>query len=262
MPDEFRRAALPLDEQGLDEVVGLLGSGMAELWAVLSVETRGCGFQQDRRPIILFERHVFSQQTGGRFDATHPQISNRQAGGYGSGGDSQYRKLAQAMTLDRRAALHSCSWGLGQVMGYHARSLGYADVEDMVRQMCDSENAQLMAMARFLRLNRLDAALRRHDWASFARGYNGPAYAKNSYDVRLRAAFERYRVGLLPDVGLRAAQMMLTWLGYEPGPVDGVMGRFTRSAIIEFQFTHELPISDEVDEALLSALHRAVRQLP
>ena len=262
MASEFRRAALPLDDVGLNEVVELLGIGVAELWAVLGVETRGCGFQQDRRPVILFERHVFSRQTGGRYDGSHPEISNPAAGGYGATGDNQYRKLQQAMTLDRKAALHSCSWGLGQVMGYHAPSLGYRDVEDMVLQMCDTESAQLMAMAKFLKVNRLDSALRRHDWTSFARGYNGPAYAKNSYDKRLQAAFERYRIGPLPDIELRAAQMMLTWLGFNPGPVDGVMGRFTRSALIEFQFSHDLPLEEEVDSTLLSALYRAVRALP
>lgn len=259
---EFRRAALPLDDVGLSEVVELLGIGVTELWAVLTVETRGSGFLDDRRPVILFERHYFSRLTNGRFDGSHPEISNPRWGGYGAGGANQYRKLEEAITLDREAALKSCSWGLGQVMGSHAESLGYQDVEDMVMQMCDSESAQLMAVARFLKANKLDRHLRNHDWASFARGYNGPSYAQNSYDKRMQAAYERFRVGVLPDVEVRAAQMMLNWLGYNAGPVDGLMGRFTRSSITEFQFSNELPIESEVDATLLSALHRAVRALP
>jgi hypothetical protein len=38
------------------------------LWLVVVVETWGCGFLPDRRPGILFGRHVFNAHTGGRFD--------------------------------------------------------------------------------------------------------------------------------------------------------------------------------------------------
>jgi hypothetical protein len=46
--------------------------GLAEIWAVFSVETSGCGFLTDRRPKILFERHIFSHLTNGRYDAQNP----------------------------------------------------------------------------------------------------------------------------------------------------------------------------------------------
>jgi hypothetical protein len=36
------------------------------------------------------------------------------------------------------------------------------------------------------------AALQSHDWAAFAKGYNGPGYAKNAYDVKLAEAYERF----------------------------------------------------------------------
>ncbi|MGG7377547.1 N-acetylmuramidase domain-containing protein, partial [Escherichia coli] len=42
------------------------------MWAVIHVESSGAGYQADRRPKILFERHVFHRLTGGRFDAAHP----------------------------------------------------------------------------------------------------------------------------------------------------------------------------------------------
>ena len=35
-------------------------------------------------------------------------------------------------------------------------------------------------------------ALRKGDWAAFAKGYNGPAYVKNQYDIRLAAAFKKH----------------------------------------------------------------------
>ena len=55
----------------------------------------------------------------------------------------------RAITLDRRAALRSTSWGIGQVMGFHAESLGYPDVETMVKAMVADEDEQLRAVATY-----------------------------------------------------------------------------------------------------------------
>jgi N-acetylmuramidase/Putative peptidoglycan binding domain len=251
---EFSGAALPLDEQGMAEVTDGLGVSAADVWAVLTVETRGCGFLPDRRPAILFERHVFSRKTNHQFDSTHPDISNRKAGGYGAAGAHQYDRLQRALALNRRAALRSASWGIGQLMGFNAEISGYADVEDMVTAMTESENKQLSGMSGEIIHNRLDRALRSHDWATFARGYNGPAYAKNRYDTRLAAAYQKYALGLLPDLVIRTTQFYLSFLGYQPGPIDGVPGRLTRSALNDFQEKHGLAVTDEVDKMVLADL--------
>src|SRR5664280_1302964 len=130
-----------------------LGVSAAQFWAVLHVETLGCGFLPDRRPAILFERHIFSKSTGGAFDATHPDVSSPQAGGYGASGVHQYDRLANAIGLNRQAALESTSWGIGQVMGFNAETVGYADVEDLVTAACRSEADQAQAMAKFVAAN-------------------------------------------------------------------------------------------------------------
>ncbi|HUL67226.1 MAG TPA: peptidoglycan-binding domain-containing protein [Burkholderiaceae bacterium] len=53
---------------------------------------------------------------------------------------------------------------------------------------------------------------------------------------------------------MRAAQVYLSYLGYDPGPVDGQMGRFTRSAMNDFQTRAQLPLTDEVDATTFAAL--------
>jgi hypothetical protein len=262
MPEQFRDKALPLNQEGVAEVVERLQVTVAELWAVLNVETRGCGFLADRRPMILFERHIFSRETAHQFDISYPDISNRNSGGYGAGGDAQYERLYRALALDRKAALRSTSWGIGQLMGFNAEISGYAGVEEMVAAMTISENHQLLGMAGEITSNRLDRALRAHDWAAFARGYNGPAYAKNSYDTRLAAAYQKYTLGPLPDLVVRAAQIYLMYLGYHPGSVDGVSGRFTRSALNEFQEQQGLPVTAEINEDLLAILQEEAEKLP
>jgi len=253
MAAEFVGNGVPLSTVGLTTVSDQVGIQAAEIWSVLHVETSGCGFLVDRRPQILFERHIFSRQTGGKCDVTNPDISNRTPGGYGASGAHQYDRLAEAIKLDREAALRSASWGIGQIMGFHAEDLGYVHVEEMVAAMVESEDNQLVAIARFLKNNGLDEKLRTHNWAAFARGYNGANYAQNSYDRKLQAAFASYSV-LLPDLNVRAAQLLLTYKGFAPGRVDGQIGPRTRSALSEFQRTVGLPVTSEADAATLEKL--------
>lgn len=227
----------PLTQAGFDAVRALLGLEPAALWAVMRVEAKACGFLADRRPVILFERHVFHRRTGGRFTGAQPGVSHPKPGGYGPPGANQHARLEAAAALDARAALESASWGLGQVMGFNARHAGYDGVEAFVAAMRASEDAQLLAMGAVVAAAGLDAALRRRDWAAFARGYNGPGFARNAYDAKLAAAFADYAHGArpLPDVPLRAAQMRLRYAGLDPGPVDGVWGRRTRTALAAFR---------------------------
>jgi hypothetical protein len=241
-----------LSKAGFATVGESLAVKAQEIWAVLAVETSGCGFLADRRPQILFERHYFHRLTGGRFD--DGDISDEAAGGYGASGAHQYDRLARAIAKDRTAALRSTSWGLGQIMGDNFAAAGFPDVETMVSAMVDSEDAQLAGVAAFLKSSHLDAPLHAHDWASFARGYNGPDFAKNHYDVSLRGEFQKYSFGAMPDLDLRAAQLYLTFCGFDPGPVDGVLGKRTRAALVELQTEQGLPATGEVDDAVLEAL--------
>src|SRR2546423_7981145 len=117
----FEGPGKPLTQTALDQAGAIVDIPPAAMWAVMHVESSGAGYLADRRPKILFERHKFHQATGGRFDASNPEISNRAAGGYGPGGAHQYVRLAEAIGCDREAALASASWGLGQVLGSNFR---------------------------------------------------------------------------------------------------------------------------------------------
>lgn len=219
--------------------------------AVMTVETRGFGFPTDRRPKILFERHIFSERTGGKFDASHPTISSPKSGGYGGGGANQYIRLAEAIQLDRVAAMESASWGLGQVMGFNAKNAGATDVESMVTAMSDSEDAQMMAMVSFIRSNNLAKHLRNKDWVKFARAYNGENYKKNDYDTKLAQAYGLYDTGAVPDLDVRALQASLVYLGFDPKGVDGVFGSGSQKALIAFQKSRKLPQDGRFTKVIL-----------
>jgi hypothetical protein len=256
----FTGTAEPLTKQGFMAVVEDLDVGVPELLAVLSVESRACGFLPDRRPLILFERHIFHKRTRGAFAASDPDLSDPVPGGY-AGMEKEYRRLSRAMRLDRTAALMSASWGAGQIMGFNHAAAGFDAVEPMVAAMQASEDAQLRGVAAFLTANDLVGALRARDWTTFARRYNGPAFAKHKYDVRLAAAREMYAAGARPDVEVRRAQLYLTYLGFAPGAVDGLHGKRSRGAVVAFRQRERLGTSERVDGALIEALQARVGTL-
>jgi hypothetical protein len=145
-------------------------------------------------------------------------------------------------------------------MGFNFKVAGFKDVEKMVAGMIESENRQLEAMANFIADKKLHKALKSHDWTSFALGYNGSKYAENKYDIRLAAAYQRRRI-ILPDLKVRAAQIYLLFLGYDPKGIDGLPGLGTAAALRDFQADHDLPVNSAVNEELLSFMKEKIKAL-
>lgn len=257
MSDTFLGPAAPLTQGGFDDVMQKLGVDAHALWSLVTVETRGFGFLPDRRPKILFERHVFHKRTNGRFSAANPDISSPTPGGY-AGGAGEYDRLMRAIRLDRQAALESASWGLPQIMGFNARTLRYLGVEEMISNFINGEDTQLQGAFRFISSNEaLASAFRDKAWARVAFFYNGSNYQKNGYDTKLQHYDELYRLKGTPSIDIRAAQARLTYLGFNPGGVDGVEGNGTRTATIAFQRSKGLNVSADLDDATLTALATA-----
>lgn len=257
----FQGAAIPLTQEGLDALSIELAVPLPALWSVLAVETSGCGFLPDRRPRILFERHWFSKLTKRQFDASHPDISNPVAGGYGPRGASQYQRLERAIALNRVAALRSASWGLGQVMGFNAEDVGFANVDALVAACVESEDGQMRAMAGYIKSKNLATRLHDEDWAGFALRYNGTDFQKNKYDTKLAMANARFKVGPLPDLTVRWVQMALQYLGFAAGGVDGWFGAQTQRALIAFQKSTGLAPTGLPDPGTKAALHSRLAAL-
>jgi N-acetylmuramidase/Putative peptidoglycan binding domain len=255
-PIPFEGAALALSSDGLASAADILGVHGTEVMSVLSVETAGCGFFSDRRPQILYERHIFHRLTNGKFD--DGDISDANPGGYGASGAHQYDRLSAAIALDQTAALQSASWGIGQVMGENFEPAGFGDANSMVQSMTQNEDQQLAAMCKFLLSRKLHLSLRTHDWTTFARGYNGPNFAINQYDKRLNGEFQKLSSAGIPDLVVRAAQLYLTYLGLHPGPIDGVAGLRTLSALTQFQTENHLPVSNSIDADTVTQLADAL----
>jgi len=230
--NEFSGDATPMTPTAIAAAARDLECDEAAIHAVIEIESKG-GFDTAKRPRILFERHYFHRLTGGQFDADAPDISHRRWGGYGRSG-AQYRRLERAIDLDREAALRSASWGAFQIMGDNYSACGFAGIEEFIAAMVTNEDAHLAAFVAFLKSERLDRPLRDHDWARFARGYNGPAFRKHRYDERLAAAWRRHSCKGLLREGCKGAavRQLQTRLNVS---ADGHFGPITAAAVRAFQ---------------------------
>lgn len=189
-----------LSQQDLEETAAQESLPLATVKAVYQVESGGNGFW-GLNPKILFEGHVFWKRLRiygknpialqpGYEDVLYPKWDKRRY----VGGLAEYARLEKAQQLDLRAALESTSWGLFQILGYHATDLGYGSVEAFVEQMRSKERAQLDAFCRFIEQKRFEGQpllhwLQAQDWTRFAKAYNGASYSKNQYDKKLKAAY-------------------------------------------------------------------------
>ena len=188
-----------LKESDVRQAAEILGTDVATIKAVIRVESAGSGYLKDGRVLILFERHIFNRlldkknpaaATRARGEAPH--ICNPKSGGY-IGRTGEYPRLARAMSIDGEIGMMSASWGLFQIMGFNYAEAGFASIHEFVDAMKESEGKQLQAFAHFVKANKtMHAALKKQDWATFAKLYNGPAYAKNNYDKKLASAHSRY----------------------------------------------------------------------
>jgi hypothetical protein len=182
----------PITVDDVARAAATLSTTPAHVRTVRDVEAAGAGFANGL-PKILFEGHIFSKLTGGRFDRTNPAVSYPKwdRTKYPATQQGRYEQLLTAVGLDVAAAFASASYGAFQILGENFRVCGFNSSFDFVLAQCQTEGAQLISFINFIRGNRLDDALRNGRWAEFARGYNGSAYKANQYDVKLAQAFAK-----------------------------------------------------------------------
>ena len=174
--------------------------------AVNEIESSGKGFLFDGRPRILFEGHVFWKQLvkrglnpeDFRSDFTKNILYESWTKTFYEGAEQEYDRLEKAAGLSdidsvHEAAYCSASYGAFQIMGFHYALLGYPSVDAYVAHMYTHERAHLEAFGTYCDKNNLMRYLHSRDWTAFARAYNGPGYASNKYDIKLAAAYQKYK---------------------------------------------------------------------
>lgn len=188
------------------------------LLAVVQVESDGKALEVDgKTPCLLFERHIFYRELvkakGPAATALQLGLANigwRPSTQYKDQNTSQKRLdlFARARRLHEMAAIRSCSWGVGQTMGFLAEELKFRDALAMFNYMvAGGIPAQVECMVREIENKRLTPRLNDHQWAAFARVYNGPGYAQNNYDSKMAVAWAGWKkrgVPIVPAAKVRA----------------------------------------------------------
>ncbi|GLQ09261.1 hypothetical protein GCM10007913_11930 [Devosia yakushimensis] len=237
----------------IDEAAKEHGLPPAHLAAVVDVESNGIVFAtvgNEQLPVILFEPHIFYRRLSGakrdRAVALGLASAKWNKALYPKGQAARWRQLQNASLIDPVAALESASYGVGQVMGYHWKALGFASVTEFVETVKSGLLGQIDVMVRYIVVNQLDDELRDGRWAGFARGYNGAEYKANRYDTKLAAAAALYggeapaptpkgmlRLGS-KGARVRELQALLIRAG-SALEIDGDFGPATRDALVAFQ---------------------------
>lgn len=200
--EQLRQSQLRINEDDYLRAAQTLGVEVAVIKAVKEIESGGKGgFYAAGYPTILFEGHIFWRElmkiglspesyVTGREDILYPKWTKE----YYTGDSQEYSRLGRAMIVDSHSALRSVSWGAFQIMGFNFELCGCSTINEFVSKMHKSEGAQLDLFIAFIKHNNLDKSLRDHNWAEFAKYYNGASYALNSYDIRLKDAYNKYAI--------------------------------------------------------------------
>lgn len=188
-----------LTDAGYTRTATVSGIDEAKIRAVVEVEARGDGFYSSGAVTCLYEPHIAYKYAP---PAVRSKLQKENLA-YAKWGAIKYPKSSFAR-IDRCAeiageelAAIATSWGLPQMMGFNHAACGYGTAVDMVKAFARSEENQLDAMMRFIASKpSMAKALRVGDWATFAKDYNGPGFAKNGYHTKLQAAHQRWVIEL------------------------------------------------------------------
>lgn len=187
---------LTLTEQDFEEVAESLGVEVAAIKAVVDIEAGRThqGFVAPGKPLINFDLTMF-RRFATRRGVNLSKYSNSHSVVFTSSRGSQskaHRRLEAAKSINHKAALEGTFWGMFQIGGFNWKRCGAESLDDFVEKMSRSERDQLDLFAKFITTSGLLKHLQQKNWAAFARGYNGPSYARRGYHTRMAAAYKRH----------------------------------------------------------------------
>lgn len=174
------------------------GYNPATLLAFIEVETGGRGFDKDTGKILIqFEPHWFRKKVpyapSGAWSVNKVDVQSK-----------EWIAFNNAFAINPNGAMESTSIGLGQIMGFHYKRLGFSSVGAMWDDAKKGLENQIRQIAQFIRTdNRLQTAIKMLDWHTIATIYNGAGYedlakkyGREPYNISLAKAFGRMKVAM------------------------------------------------------------------
>lgn len=185
---------LHLTESDFQLVAEELNVEVAAIKAVVEIEAGKAmkGFWAPGIPVINFDRTMYvkyrskAQSKEGAKDEKVPSGLS----GYAL---KEWTELINARKTNAQGANLGTFWGMFQIGGFNYKICGCESVDEFVKRMAYSELEQLQLFAVFITNSGMVDSLRKKDWASFARKYNGPSYAKRGYHTKMAKAYAKYK---------------------------------------------------------------------
>jgi hypothetical protein len=149
--------------------------------------------------------------------------------------------------MDEEAALRSLAMGAPQIMGFNHQTIGYDTVEEMFDAFCSDVRSQLTSLFRFMEVNDLVDAVRRGDYLTFAKSYNGIGQAE-FYKRRIEAYVTTYQ----------ALRAMASARGIQPvrtrAPLPAAMAAF--AAAPSLRVPEVTPSTSSVETTALDIIYQ------
>lgn len=167
----------------------------AALAAFIEVESGGKGFDDKTGKIIIQFEPVWMKRLSpyapsGAWSVNKVDIQSK-----------EWIAFNDAFKKDANGAMEATSIGLGQIMGFHYKRLGFATVGAMWDDAKKGLENQIEQIAKFILTDKkLLFALKTGDWHTVASIYNGASYAKMAkawgrepYNISMAKAYGKYK---------------------------------------------------------------------
>lgn len=167
----------------------------AALAAFIEVESGGKGFDEKTGKILIQFEPVWMKRLApytpsGAWSVNKVDVQSK-----------EWIAFNDAFSKNPNKAMEATSIGLGQIMGFHYKRLGFATVGDMWDDAKKGLENQIEQIAKFILTDpKLLFALKTGDWHTVASIYNGSQYAKMAkiwgrepYNISMAKAYGKYK---------------------------------------------------------------------
>ena len=280
----FQGTGKRLKHNDVGDAAREIGIETAVLLSFMEVEASGHGFDNQNRPKMLFEPHIFYRQLGkGPFRDQAVELGLAYAkwkpGNYPS---DSYPRLEDAVDIYETAALKSASIGLGQIMMFNHAEAGCLTPQEMFEVAKRGEREQLLQLVALMKSWNMVSMLTNKDftsyesWRAAAKKWNGAGYAKHGYHLKLAKAYVKHSNGspmkivtnistlklLMKGEAVRNLQVDLAALGYLfVSGIDGRFGAETEKNVIFYQRDKRLEPDGIAGKKTLDAIKTDMKKL-
>ena len=186
---------LHLTESDFKLVAEELDVEIAAIKAVVEIEAGKAmkGFWAPGIPVINFDRSMYLKYRN-KAESKEGAKGEKVPEGLTGYALKEWTELINARKTNAMGANLGTFWGMFQIGGFNYKLCGCSSVNEFVKRMAYSELEQLQLFAVFITNTGMVESLRKKDWATFARKYNGPSYAKRGYHTKMAKAYKKYSI--------------------------------------------------------------------